>query len=91
MRIVALGYNEVCNQTLSLDKLVQISLKCLKLIKFGIHTLSPKKKSIIPNINFRPDSFPYNSDVKKLKREESFKVMFLWPRILLQSSMEFNK
>ena len=31
-----------------------------------------KKKSIIPNINFRPDSFPYNSDVKKLKREREF-------------------
>ena len=30
------------------------------------------KKSIIPIINFRPNSFPYNSDVKKLKREREF-------------------
>lgn len=74
MRIVALGYNEVCNQTLSLDKLVQISLKCLKLnYIWNSHFITKKKKkSIIPNINFRPDSFPNNSDVKKLIREREF-------------------
>ena len=30
------------------------------------------KKSIIRIINFRSDSFPYNSDVKKLKSEREF-------------------
>ena len=35
-------------------------------------TLYHQKKSIIPNVNFRPDSFPNNSDVKKLIREREF-------------------
>ena len=41
-------------------------------LEFTLYHQKKKKKSIIPNINFRPDSFPYNSDVKKLKREREF-------------------